>query len=111
MTFEAKLSTASLDDITLVSFESSPMTVSHTSRHIAGSSVRRWCGDELLARAGGGYSRFSTHTQSRRVQQGGRLIMIAYVVLLSMQANPNAGWITMKVYATEPACIADPHVP
>ncbi len=36
LTFEAKLSTASLDDITLVSFESSPMTVSHTSRHIAG---------------------------------------------------------------------------
>lgn len=35
LTFEANLSTASLDDITLVSFESSPMTVSHTSSHIA----------------------------------------------------------------------------
>jgi AraC family transcriptional regulator, positive regulator of tynA and feaB len=35
LTFEAKLAIASLDDLTLVSFESSPMTVSHTSRHIA----------------------------------------------------------------------------
>lgn len=35
LTFEAKLCSAVLDEMTLVSFESSPMTVSHTYRHIA----------------------------------------------------------------------------
>lgn len=43
LTFEAKLSSATLDALQLVSFESSPMTVSHTSRHAAQSA-----GDELF---------------------------------------------------------------
>jgi AraC family transcriptional activator of tynA and feaB len=35
LTFAARLSCAALDEMTFVSFESSPMTVSHTSRHVA----------------------------------------------------------------------------
>ncbi|MDB6108025.1 MAG: AraC family transcriptional regulator [Gammaproteobacteria bacterium] len=35
LTFEAKLCSVALDEMTLVSLESSPMTVSHTSRHVA----------------------------------------------------------------------------
>ncbi|MDB6106412.1 MAG: AraC family transcriptional regulator [Gammaproteobacteria bacterium] len=35
LTFEAKLCSVALDEMTLVSVETSPMTVSHTSRHVA----------------------------------------------------------------------------
>jgi len=43
LTFEAKLSSAALDGLNLVSFESSSMTVAHTSRHAAQGT-----GDELF---------------------------------------------------------------
>jgi len=58
LTFEAKLSTASLDDLTLVSFQSSPMTVSHTSKHIAHATsdelfiCRQLAGELLLEQDG-----------------------------------------------------------
>ena len=43
LTFEAKLCSAALDGLNLVSFESSSMTISHTSRHAA-----QRAGDELF---------------------------------------------------------------
>ena len=43
LTFEAKLCSAALDGLSLVTFESSSMTVSHTSRHAAQGT-----GDELF---------------------------------------------------------------
>ena len=40
LNFEAKLCSAALDDLNLVSFECSSMTISHTSRHAAHRDLR-----------------------------------------------------------------------